>query len=70
MKALGVLDLETEIAGCRFSIGLRNSRQEHAFGDDVWVSRIRLLEYGVRGGVYASARETLEVFLADRLYLG
>jgi hypothetical protein len=25
MKALGVLDLATEMAGCRFSIGLRNS---------------------------------------------
>jgi hypothetical protein len=28
MKAFGVLDLETEMAGCRFSIGLRNSHDK------------------------------------------
>jgi hypothetical protein len=71
MKAFGVLDLETEMAGCRFSIVLRNSHDKSmrlamTCGYRVFVR----LEHGVRGGVYASARETLEVFLADRLYLG
>ena len=28
MKAFGVLDLATEMAGCRFSIGLRNSHDK------------------------------------------
>jgi hypothetical protein len=28
MKAFGVLDLETEMEGCRFSIGLRNSHDK------------------------------------------
>ena len=28
MKAFGVLDLETEMAGCRFSMGLRNSHDK------------------------------------------
>ena len=28
MKVFGVLDLETEMAGCRFSIGLRNSHDK------------------------------------------
>jgi hypothetical protein len=42
-------------------------RQEHAFGDDLRLSRIRLLEHGVRWGFHARARETLEVVLAHRL---
>ncbi len=28
LKAFGVLDLETEMEGCRFSIGLRNSHDK------------------------------------------
>jgi hypothetical protein len=28
MKVFGVLDLETEMEGCRFSIGLRNSHDK------------------------------------------
>ena len=71
MKAFGVLDLETEMAGCRFSIGLAElPRQEHAFGDDLWLSRVRVLEHGVRWRFYAGAGETLEVVLAHRLHLG
>ena len=46
----------------------RLPRQEHAIGDDLWVSRIRLLEHGVRGRLYPGARETLEVLLADHLH--
>ena len=71
MKAFGVLDLATEMEGCRFSIGLAQlPRQEHAFGDDLWLSRVRVLEHGVRRRLYAGARQTLEVVLADRLHLG
>jgi hypothetical protein len=45
-------------------------RQEHAFGDDLRLSRVRVLEYGVRWRLYPSARETLEVVLANRLHRG
>src|ERR1700727_2790351 len=41
-------------------------RQEHAFGNDLWLSCVRVLEHGVRGRFYARAREAL----ADRLHLG
>ena len=70
MKAFGVLDLATEMAACRFSIGLRNSHDKSTgVGDDLWVSPIRLLEHGVRGRLHTGARQTLEVILSDRLHL-
>jgi len=40
-------------------------RQEHAPGDDLRVSRIRLLEHSVRRRLDAGACQTLEVVLAD-----
>src|SRR5207245_1198252 len=42
-------------------------RQEHAFGNDLRLSRLRVLEHGVRWGLHSRARETLEVVLAHRL---
>jgi len=65
MKVFGVLDLATEMEGCRFSIGLRNSHDKSmrlamTCGYRVFVCS----NMGVRRGLYRSARETLEVVLA------
>src|SRR3989441_8486415 len=62
MKVFGVLDLATEMEGCRFSIGLRNSHDKSmrlamTCGYRVFVCS----NMGVRRGLYRSARETLEV---------
>ena len=71
MKAFGVLDLETEMAGCRFSIGLRNSHDKSMrLAMTLWVSRIRVLQHGVCGRLHAGPRETLEVVFAHRLHFG
>jgi len=45
-------------------------RQEHAPGDDLRLSRVCVLEHGIRGGLYSRTRQTLEVVFADRLHLG
>ena len=71
MKAFGVLDLETEMAGCRFSIGLRNSHDKSmrlamTCGYRVFVCS----NMAFAGRFYPGARETLEVVLAHRLHLG
>src|SRR5258708_24244116 len=34
------------------------------------ISRVRMFEHGVRGGLHARPRKTLEVVLAHRLHLG
>ena len=57
MKMFGVLDLATEMEGCRF-------------GDDLWLSCVRVLKHGVCRGFHPSARQTLEVLLTHRLRLG
>jgi hypothetical protein len=71
MKAFGVLDLATEMEGCRFSIGLRNSHDKSmrlamTCGYRVFVCS----NMAFAGRLYAGARETLEVVLAHRLHLG
>ena len=66
MKAFGVLDFETEMAGVSFLHRFTKlPRQEHAFGYDLWLSRVRLLEHGIRRGFYSGPRETLKIVLAD-----
>ncbi|MGA8439244.1 MAG: hypothetical protein WB762_20735 [Candidatus Sulfotelmatobacter sp.] len=71
MKGFGVLDLATEMEGCRFSIGLRNSHDKSMrLANDLWLSRVRLFKHGVCRGLHSCARETLEVVLAHRLHLG
>jgi hypothetical protein len=63
-KAFGVLDLETEMEGCRFSIGLRNSHDMSVRLAMTCGYRVRVLEHGVCRGLYSGAREALEVVLA------
>ena len=46
------------------------ARQEHAFSDDLWVPRVRLLEHGIQWRLHAGARKTLEVVFVDRLSFG
>ena len=72
MKMFGVLDLATEMEGCRFSIGVAElPRQEHAPGDDLWVSGVRLLEYGVFRGLYAGlAKHSKSFSLIDCISVG
>jgi hypothetical protein len=46
-------------------------RQEHAFGDDLWLSRIRVLEHGVRRGFHTGARKPSKSFsLIDCISVG
>ena len=47
MKMFGVLDLDTGMHGCRFSIGEERPRQEHAAGDDCRLPRVRVREHGL-----------------------
>ena len=71
MKMFGVVDLATEIEGCRFSIGLRNSHDKSmrlamTCGYRVFVCSN--MAFAV--GLHTCARETLEVVLAHRLRFG
>jgi hypothetical protein len=68
MKAFGVLDLATEMEGCRFSIGLRNSHDKSM--RLAMTCGYRVLKHGVRRGLHSGTRQTLEVVFADRLHLG
>ena len=46
-------------------------RQEHAFGDDLWVSRVRVLEHGVRRGFYpVLAKHSKSFSLIDCISVG
>jgi hypothetical protein len=47
------------------------SRQEHAFGDDLWVSRIRVLEHGVcRDVTPVRAKHSTSFSLIDCISVG
>lgn len=46
MKMFGVLDLETQMDGCRFSIGIRNSHDKSL--RLFLTAGLRLLEYGLQ----------------------
>ena len=60
MKAFGVLDLATEMEGCRFSIGLRNSHDKSMrFSDDLRLPRIRMFEHGVLRGLHSCNNVTI-----------
>ena len=49
MKMFGVLDLETEMHGCRFAIGLRNSHDKSMhLALTCGYSGVRLQQYGVQ----------------------
>src|SRR5438309_353147 len=53
MKAFGVLDLETEMEGCRFSIGLRNSHDKSMRLAMTCGYRVfRVFEHGVCRGLH------------------
>jgi len=71
MKAFGVLDLATEMEGCRFSIGLRNSHDKSmrlamTCGYRVFVCS----NMAFVGDFTPVACQTLKVVLAHRLHLG
>lgn len=70
MKMFGVLDLATEMEGCRFSIGLRNSDDKSMRPAMTCGYLVFALEHGVFGRLYAGARQALEVVFAHRLHLG
>src|SRR5438046_2316501 len=49
VKMFGIMELETQFAGCRFAIGIRNCpRQVHASRHDRGLPGIRLREHGVQ----------------------
>jgi len=54
MKMFGVLDLETQMDGCRFAIGIRNSHDKSLrLGLTAGLPGFRLLEYGVQRRLHA-----------------
>jgi len=54
MKMFGVLDLETQMEGCRFSIGIRNSHDKiNSPWFDLRPACVRLLQHGVQRRVHA-----------------
>ena len=61
MKMFGVLDLETQMEGCRFSIGIRNSHDKSIrLGLTLGLTRIRLFEHGVQRRIHARPGEAHE----------
>ena len=67
MKMFGVLDLETQMEGCRFSIGIRNSHDKSL---RPWAdgrhTRICMLEHGLQRRLYPSTSEAQQEFQSDR----
>jgi hypothetical protein len=53
MKMFGVLDLETEMHGARFAIGLRNSHDKSMRLALTCGYRFRLQQYGVQRRLHA-----------------
>jgi hypothetical protein len=53
-----------------YAVSPDGMKQEHAIGDDLWLSRVRVLEHGIFRGFYPGAGETLKVAFADRLHRG
>jgi len=45
-----------------------NTGEKHAFGADLWVSRVRVLEHGVLWRLYSCTRETLKYQATRRDY--
>jgi hypothetical protein len=56
----------TVLRGKLISQSARATRRTTHAPDGLWISRIRVLEHGVRGGLHSSARKTLEVVLTHR----
>ena len=71
MKVFGVLDLATEMEGCRFSIGLRNSHDKSMRLAMTCGYRVFVCSNMAFAGDFTPVLgQTLEVVLADRLHLG
>ncbi len=69
MKVFGVLDLATEMEGCRFSIGVRNSHDKSMRLAMTCGYRVFVCSNMAFAGD-PGACETLEVILAHRLHFG
>ena len=70
MKVFGVLDLETQMEGCRFSIGLRNSHDKSMRLAMTCGYRVFVCSNMTFAGDFTRCLRNTRVVLADRLHFG
>ncbi len=67
MRMFGVLDLETQMEGCRFSIGIRNSHDKSLrLGLTVGIRVFCVLEHGLQRRLYPGTGEAQQELQPNR----